>query len=172
MAKIRYSNTVEDLVLFALVTHEPRTTWGYSFWRAFFPFVVFSVALVLAEVSWVVFALVFTVIYLWLLPKTTRYAIEMSVRKLLSEGRNEGILCEHELELTPSELIERTAVSELHSALSSLEGWLSTATHTFVYTSSHAGHMIPRHAVSEGDYDAFTSLVRERVSPRMGKDPA
>ena len=82
---------------------------------------------------------------------------------MLREGSGKGIIGEHILEQTDTELIERTSVNEMKTNIASLERIETSSEHAFIYISSIHAHVIPRLSVIEGDFDAFLhELNRKR----------
>lgn len=79
---------------------------------------------------------------------------------MYAEGLNRGLLGTHELELTEDGIIERSEVGEHKTTWQGIERIISTTEHTFVYVSALMAQVIPRNAVTEGDYDAFVDALR------------
>ena len=179
--RIRYENSVEDLVAF-LEFHmdsSPQVRRSRLLGTWVIPAVLMVGATIAAvsqhRIGWVVIGLIYGVLYLliyrWLYKRNRRRALEA----LQTEGRNDAVLCEHLLVITPDELVERTPVSESKFAWSALEKVERTEAYTFVYTQAQAAHVIPRDSLIEGDHDRFLAALEEamalhRPPPRVRAD--
>jgi hypothetical protein len=70
----------------------------------------------------------------------------------------------HELELTDEDLVEKTPNSVRRIALEDVKEIDSVGDHTFLHTEPVRGCVIPHHAVTQGNVEAFVEAVRMRVS--------
>jgi hypothetical protein len=169
--KIRYTNTIEDFVAFNWyhVRHSPTSrrsialgTWGVP---AAALFAGATSAVVeespLALLPTAVFALLWAVTF----PLVFPLGLKRQVRRMYRLGQNRGALGPRELELAGDRLVERTPYGEQSVLLPAVEKVVPTDNYTFIYISAVAAHVIPRDAVTEGDYSAFVDLV-DRQSAR------
>jgi hypothetical protein len=83
---------------------------------------------------------------------------------MFKEGANKTILGPHELELTESDLIERTPFGESRVRFQAIERVASEGSHTFIYLSAVSANVIPHHAVSEGDREAFVAALQAKLT--------
>jgi hypothetical protein len=181
--KIRYQNTLEDIIAFNCYHHTRSPAKRRSFRRLngvlfFVSFLLLALAtlglLLIATTSFdekLPFAGAFGVAILgllvaWQSPRIRRALISFEACRVYREGKNKNVLCVHELELTADRLIERTPVSESSNALESLERVVCTDRYAFIYQSALNAKVIPRYSVSEGDFEAFVEAVRERLPSR------
>jgi hypothetical protein len=169
--KIRYENSIEDLVVFN------RYHWDHSSRSRRTKLVLLSVPPLLVllpavggalwvQIPWpyvVGATVVLVVLYLLVAPGAFNRALERQVRRMYGRGANAAILGEHELELTETNLIERTPEEESLLELSAIERVASTPTHTLIYLNRSQAHVIPRDAVLEGDYDEFVAALVSAV---------
>ncbi len=179
--RIRYENSIEDVVAF-LEFHtdsspQVRRSRLLGMWVV--PAVLMVGATIAAvaqhRIGWVVQGMIYGALYLliycWLYRRNQRRALEA----LQTEGRNDAVLCEHILVITPEGLVERTPVSESRLAWSALEKVERTEAYTFVYTQAQGAHVIPRDSLIEGDHDRFIgaleeAMARHRPPPRVRAD--
>lgn len=96
--------------------------------------------------------------------------LERNVRKMYGEGSNKGLLGPHELELSGDRLIHRSPFVETKYRFEMVERVASTTDHTFVYVSAVNAHIIPHHAVSDGDYEAIIEAIRRRLPETHHRD--
>jgi hypothetical protein len=184
--KIRYDNTIEDMVVFNRyhVAHSP----ALRFQRAVHAFVAWGMPAVLVPVLLLMVAaaalegiviersvaivVIFTLVAVgglaivsWVRHIRRRIAetIDRQVRRLHREGKNLGMLTTHELELTGTSLIERTIYGETTTKFEAVERVVDAGDFTFIYLTALSAHVAPRHAVSEGDYDKFVDAAAQRV---------
>ena len=107
-------------------------------------------------VAGIAFSLLFGVIFHF----TFTYSLERQARKLLSEGRTDGMLGTHELEIDTDGLTERTDVNESRQVWSAFDRIEETDDYAFLYISSIQAHVIPKNNVAAGDPDQFIDRVR------------
>lgn len=164
--KIRYTNTVEHLVAFNHFHMSRSPVMRWIRWKI--PLALAGLIVltgirvnrpgeILSIVASVIVAGLF-LLFMWLSRAVSTWFF---VRRLLTEGKNSSVLCEHELEVMPDGLVEISPVSELRSKWESVERIESTSDYTFVYIQATAAHVIPRRAVAEGDYETFAVALRE-----------
>jgi hypothetical protein len=184
--KIRYDNTIEDMIAFNRyhIAHSPalwsqRAVYAFVAWglpAVLVPVLLLTVAAAALEgiaiersvAIVVIFALVAVgslVIVLWARRIRRRISgtIDGQVRRLYGEGENKGVLTTHELELTGTSLIERTIFGETITKFEAVERVVDAGDFILIYLTALSAHVIPRHAVSEGDYGEFVEAVAQRV---------
>jgi hypothetical protein len=163
--RLRYENTIEDLVAFNRYhfEHSPsvrRIKLGLMFaLPAVILAAVAAVAIVVDEWMFLAAGVPFAVLAAVLVPGTYRREVDRQVRRLYGEGANKGVVGEHELELVGDELVERTPFGEMRTRLRAVERVVSDAGYTLIYLSAVMAHVIPHDAVSEGDPEAFAEAV-------------
>ena len=171
--KILYENNLEDLVAFSRYhfDHSPtlRRTKMVLLWVLPLCILLVFVFLALLEgslgmaVAGVTLAGLFALVVPW----HYRFSYERQVRKRYSEGSNKGMFCEHELEVTERDLIERTPFGEQRVRLQSIEKVITHDGYTFIFVSAMSGHVIPQDAVLDGDYEAFVYRMKH-LNPSVG----
>jgi hypothetical protein len=107
-----------------------------------------------------------SVAWLWLFRQVVLNSLENQVRRVFRQGANKGAFGNHELELTETSLIERTAFNETATKLEAIERLVDAGNLTLIYFGSLTAYVIPRHAVTEGDYDHFVGAVAHRIAGR------
>ena len=165
--KIRYSNAIQDVIAFQRYNRAHSSTHRalMAFTRWGLPGLVILATPFLVFTSWAALAL-------WLLPAVVLMvgtpllidaAMALVVRTTYREGNNKGVFGPHELEVSPPDLIERNVVGEQRLWLGAVEKVGTSPSHAFVYVSSLSAHVIPRAAVTDGDYDAFVKALTQEV---------
>jgi len=87
---------------------------------------------------------------------------ENGLRRSFSQGPLQGLAGRHELELTETELIDRTSAGSQSIVLKTLERVAEDATHYFIYVNSVSAHVVPKSGV-EGDLPGFIAAVKSAV---------
>ncbi|MDY6898800.1 MAG: YcxB family protein, partial [Cyanobacteriota bacterium] len=90
-------------------------------------------------------------------------SIKRNAKKMLREGSGKGIIGEHILELTNTEIIERTNFNEMKTNIASLERVETSSVHAFIYISSIHAHVIPRSSIIEGNFEAFLQELNRKI---------
>ncbi len=106
----------------------------------------------------IITASVFACVY----PGIYRWSAKRNVLKLYGEGKNVGVLGEHILEVTNTEIIDKADSAESKSKISRMERIESTPDYVFIYMGAVIAHIIPRNSILEGDVDAFLEEVKKR----------
>ena len=70
-------------------------------------------------------------------------------------------LCEHELEMDDSGIVERTDVNESHTSWRGIQRIAETDEYGFICLSATTAHVIPKKRIVEGDPDAFIRRAKE-----------
>ncbi len=172
--KLRYEISIEDCVAFGhhLVrnsqTMRRAMRSGQMLWAACpiggVLFVIlynkapFYKALVLIALIGIIVSVPFYFLY----PLYFRWQHERYIRKINKEGKNRGVLGEHELSIEEDGIIEKTDVNENKLLWESVEHIASTENHTFIYISPIMAHVIPRLSVISGNYDDFVTELKKR----------
>jgi hypothetical protein len=177
--KIRYENTLEDLVAFNRyhADHSPDVR------RARVRFLAVVLALMLPvgiagviaveepilKLVVVALGVVGAALAVVTAPGQFRRSLEREVRHMYREGANKGAVGTHELELTGDEVVERTPFSELRTRLPAVERVVSDGGYTFIYVGTAMAHVIPHRAVSAGDPEALVQALKQRMSPGLSQ---
>jgi hypothetical protein len=167
--RIRYENSIEDLVAFNRYhcNHSPTVRrarlLAMCFWMAVALGAGAAVALIAKEPVVGAAGVIGAVVGLLLTPGAFRRQTDRAVRRLLKEGANKAVLGSHELELVGDELVERTPFGETRMRIEAVERVVSDGGYTFIYVSAVGAHVIPHSAVSEGDPAAFVKTLRQRM---------
>jgi hypothetical protein len=76
------------------------------------------------------------------------------------EGKLNGHLGEHTLEVRSDGLLERNAAGEHLSRWAEIENVYTTPQHTFFVTKTQLAYVLPKQSVLEGNYDQFIETAR------------
>jgi len=172
--RIRYANTVDDLVAFIDFHAAHSTTVEQNIRLTKWTSTVLVIVLTFVALNFTIGdsgalsakvfgALAGGVLMFIAVPRLTRWNMRVQVGKLLREDRNKSVVGEHELEILDDGLVERTEYNENKSSWAGIERVVSTPRYTFIYITSVSAHVVPRESVSDGDYDAFTQELARRV---------
>ncbi len=174
--RIKYNVTIDDRVAFNLFYSKHSSTIRRMriFWGTVFPigYFLFFCLLGLYKREWSapLFGLVTSVLLmLWVLAGRRR-RLEKIVRKMLSEGSNKQASEEDELELTETGLIGKSRYEEGKIAWEALERIGFTPDYTFIFTGPSKGIPIAKARVIEGDYEGFTSQLKQTFESKLGTD--
>jgi hypothetical protein len=167
--KIRYENTLEDLVAFNRYhchnSPAARRERAINLWGGIALGLAGTavVSAVLKEPYTLLGGLCASALWLLVARYYSDWWTDRRARKQYGEGENKGVLGTHELELTPDSLIEKTQYGGTVTALEAIEKLDSSDRYTFIYVSAVSGYVIPHDAVSEGSHEAFVAELRRRL---------
>lgn len=176
--KIRYENSLEDLVAFNRYHCDHSPTLRQMKWLLIwaFPLCILLVAVPLTLLAGALemsaAAAAIAALYALVMPGVFRRSVDWQTRKLYSEGANKGVLGEHELELTGDDLIERTPYGEQRMQLQAIERVATAGGYTFIYLSAIMAFVVPQDAVLDGDYEAFVERIKQRTAARYAEPDA
>lgn len=172
--RLRYGVSQEDFVFFQLyhAEHSPsmRRTWSIARWGVPIVSLAMTLPVVKADaavaplVGWAIFSAGFVLFA----PRFNAAILARHARRMLREGANRGILGEHELELTPDRLVERTPYGEHAVQHRAIERIAEADGYTIIYVGSLAGHIIPHSSVTEGHVGSFIAELRRRIDSSGG----
>ncbi len=167
--KIRYKNSLEDLIQFNLYHFEQSPSlqrkmaglkWGMA---ALAAAVIGVLGLLQGSVAPVVLGLVTGGACLFVIPWYVRKDMRRNVERLYSEQKSDALLQERELEITETGLVMRSPLGETFAPWNGIVGVASTPGYTFVYDQPLQAHVIPRRAILQGDYDGFATELKART---------
>lgn len=84
----------------------------------------------------------------------------LTLRLMMSSGKNAGVLCQHELEIDEDGIVERTDVGESSVSWHGVEEIVETQSHVFVHVGALMAHVIPKSSVVTGDPESFVARAR------------
>ena len=124
-------------LLFGIVTSAWQNWWSFMFW---FVFLITCLIAYRPLVYW---------------------DINRSGQKIQKAGRNKGIWGQHKITLQENELIEISAAGESRTLWAAVERLEQNEEYIFIYTSSMAAHVIPKHAFPDKQQaERFYSTAR------------
>jgi hypothetical protein len=164
--QIKFENELNDLVAFNQYHfHNSRSmqTW-YRIGFILGP--VFGIAYALLLYRWslsarIAVVLGVSIVFAALNWTYYRWWVAYSVRKLLGEGKNKGLIGDHAITITEEGLRETTQVSESRSTWTGIERIVENEEYVFIYISAYQAHVIPKRAfASEKDSKKFIEQAR------------
>jgi hypothetical protein len=174
--QLRFEIAIDDIMAFYRYhfAHSPTIRNQKLLLIAFVAAIAITASLIIdSEVertTQVIYAIVFTVVFGAYFHFRHGTSLEKQAKKLIAEGKNDGMLGTHQLTIEENALCEKTDVNETRHAWSAIDRVEETEDHAFIYISSIQAHVIPKHQISQGDYDSFIANVRQRV-PVTSKSP-
>jgi hypothetical protein len=167
--RIRYENTVEDLVAFTQYqyAHTPSAR------RALRVLQCLAVVAALCPAAfrevdgrvpphWAI-SVIIAVVAALATPVVCRWAVARQTRRMYGGAASPGVVGPHELELIGDELVERTPVNEMRTALRAVGRVVTEGGYTFIYLTAVMTHVVPHAAVTEGDLQAFMEALKQQL---------
>lgn len=168
--EIEFGLREEDILAFSEyhTDHSPSVQRSVQRQRVLFPSFLFILGIYLMwrEGDWLIGIIFFPILLLimavWFIwfPKRFKYNYRQAAIKLYRERGNEGVLGAHRLRIESDGLYEACSSGEGKTYWTAIQGIESTETHTFIYSGSVKAIIIPRQAVTRGEYDQFVQAVR------------
>ncbi|AFY54773.1 hypothetical protein Riv7116_2252 [Rivularia sp. PCC 7116] len=167
---LKYTVTIDDLVAF-LIHHcrtSPRELKTFHLYQRKTPIAIFNIFLFQAILQRNLKALITgTIIALSICLFATLFNYfalkENNVKKMLVERNRQGETGEHILELTDTEIIEKTRVNETKTKISFLDKIVNLPDYALIYISSVEAYVIPRSSISEGNLEKFLEELNIKI---------
>lgn len=166
--RIRYENTIEDLLAFTLHFHQKSPTLQRNRLGVVICLAIMIIGMTFAAseitgdpiVLWigVAGAVVIAVIY----PRLYGRGVKRLSSRLYAEGKNKAVLGPHITELRDNGLFVGTDFREGTVFWKGIERIESIPGHTFVYLSAMSALVISEHSVIEGSYQNFIEELQRR----------
>lgn len=175
MVRIRFDLTLDDIVAFNRIycasSPAVRRQRFYAVCFAVVSGIASSASLAIVTgdaLMLVTGGVAATVALLWV-PGMLRRNTDRLVRQMYREGQNQANCCAHELEIVDGALVERTPSGESRFRLSAISRIVSDDRYTLAYLSPAAAVIIPRHAVTVGDSEAFVAALHRLWEAETGQ---
>ena len=171
---LRYSTTIEDLVAFNRFhnLHSPVLMRQRRLATVILPvaaLIAVSVMAILSRDLWsFLFPFLFIILYVAFLRRAYGKALDKKVRRLYSAGKNRAALGVQRLSIDEDGLRSESEVSSSTISFKGIEKIESSPTHTFIYLSALSAMIIPKDAVTEGDYEDFLAQLRVKWEAGRG----
>lgn len=100
---------------------------------------------------------------LWVLfyPKYFYFHITRQVRKMLKEGKNEGLVGEHSMKMNKAGIADKTSTDETHVQWADLQRMVEDADYFYLYTSTVSAYILPKRNIYSRD--GLKSYVEKRM---------
>lgn len=166
--RIRYENTLDDLLAFTQHFHQKSPTLRrHRLWAVMcLAIMILAMSFAASEVTgdpiilWIGVAgtAVIVVIY----PRLYRRNVKRLSSRLYAEGQNKALLGPHVTELRDNGLFVGTDFREGVVFWKGIDRIESVPGHTFVYLSAMSALVISEHSVFEGSYQGFIDELQRR----------
>ena len=168
--KLKFKVEMEDIVALNLFHFENSPTikkiqllytWGFSI---FLFFLFGAIAIYHKTIGFFPLGLIVSILYFIYIRQSFKKRHEKLVKKMYGEGKNKGILGNHEMLLSETALITSSEVSKAETQYSAIEKVLTNDQFGFIYLSSVTAFVIPRSRVCEGDFKQFIDELNTRIA--------
>ncbi|MED4401268.1 YcxB family protein [Metabacillus fastidiosus] len=155
--EIKYHLTEEDYLHFNLfhIKNSKTTSRALSMQRfltpIFFLILSYILSVFLDEPFLGLFIIFFILSILWIIfyPKYFYSLIIRQVKKMIKEGRNDGLLGDHHMIMTEEEIVDSTANSETKVTWSGIEMFKEDDDYFYLYNSSVSAYILPKRALKD-----------------------
>lgn len=143
--------------------HISMAIWGVLFFAMNY--------LVFSELQWflqLTFAIVLTTIAVAFVVVLDKWSFFYQVRNNLRNMDLSGLICDHELRLEDTFLMEATTVNVTRHAYDRIPSVEESPDHAFIFISPLQAHTIPKQRISQGDLSRFLTQLRQRIEAAKG----
>ncbi|AXI00115.1 YcxB family protein [Sporosarcina sp. PTS2304] len=168
--EIEYELTEEDVIAFNLY-HVKNSKVGKNSlqWQRFVsPMIFFMFAYFLSIFTdmekgplFLVFGLT-AILWVILYPKYFYFHITRQVRKMLKEGKNEGLIGQHIMKMNKTGITDQTQVGETKVQWSGIQRVIEDADYLYIYTSTISAYILPKRTIYS--VDGLKAYVEKRIT--------
>ncbi len=113
------------------------------------------------------FAIISGIWIVWF-PEYMQWHRRRVARKMYREGdKRDTLYCQRRLQIRAEGLGYISKFEESLTKWAGVEKVVSTNGYTFVYTGALTAHVIPKHAITQGDYEAFVKEIQSHVCNQL-----
>lgn len=164
--EIKFTITEEDYIRFNLfhIKNSKTAMNALKIQRLLIPILYLVVGFVLAEVSdgshglWLSIFLVLGLVWFFFYPKYFYYSVQRRVQKMLKEGKNEGILGEHDMVLSEEGIHDTTSSGETSAKWSNIQNFTEDEHNLYLFNTSLSAYIIPKREIK--NIEEFQQFVR------------
>lgn len=167
--EIQYELTEEDVVAFNLY-HVKNSKVGKNSlqWQRYISPLIFLLFAYFLSVftdmargplfaTFTVTAIAWVIVY----PKYFYFHITRQVRKMLKEGKNEGLVGKHFMKMNKSGMTDTTSTGETNGQWAGVKSIIEDANYFYIYTSTVSAYILPKRDLYSAD--AVKSYVEKRL---------
>lgn len=174
MQEFSYELTEQQFVDFNLyhAKHSKAVQRSLTVQRLLIPAIYLAMPFVMAPIfDWSVVSLlipfvIFAALWIVFFPAYFYWNIKRASRKMVNEGRNQGLLGHHQLFLDAEGVREVTTNGEAHVRWSGIEKYGEDERNVYLYNGAMSALIVPKHAVP--DMDLLLRLLAEKVPENGG----
>ncbi|PIC64844.1 hypothetical protein CSV79_04270 [Sporosarcina sp. P13] len=167
--EFEYELTEEDVVAFNLYHVKNSKVGKHSLqWQRFVsPLIFFLFAYFLSVFTdmargplFIAFGLT-AILWIILYPKYFYFHITRQVRKMLKEGKNEGLIGEHSMKMNKAGISDKTSMGETQVQWGGIQRMIEDADYIYIYTSTVSAYILPKRHVYSAD--GLKAYVEKRI---------
>jgi len=171
--EIKYNLTEEDYIHFNLfhIKNSKTAIRSLNIQRFIGPIIFIISAFVFSKIGDVPFLglfitfLVMSILWIFLYPKYFYSHVIRHVKKMIKEGKNDGLLGEHKMMLTEEGIIDTTANGETKVNWSGIESYKEDNDYFYLYNSSVSAYILPKRKLdSEEIRNFFTTKISDGMN--------
>ena len=157
--EIHYNLTEKDYIHFNLYhVKNSKTGKRALIWQRFLSPFFFAVAAYLYSVITstpllprLVLFLAMSILFILFYPKYFYSLIARNTKKMINEGKNEGLLGEHQLKMTEEGIVDTSSQRETKVTWSGITGFKEDEGYFYLYNSSVSAYILPKREIDHED---------------------
>ncbi len=157
--EINYNLTEEDYIHFNLYhvknskTGKQALTWQQFLSPLFFIIIAYIYSMISDMPFLPLFITFFIMSILWIVfyPKYFYNLITRNAKKMIKEGKNEGLLGEHSMKMTEEGIVDTSLQRETKVTWSGITGFKEDDGYIYLYNSSVSAYILPKREINHVD---------------------
>lgn len=154
--ELKYTLTEQDYINFNLfhIQNSKMATKALKIQRYTIPVLYLVLAYIFATIgdssyilSFIIFS-IFGILWFVLYPKFYYRTVIRNVKKMMKEGRNEGLLGEHHMLLTSEGIVDNNTTGETKVAWSGIQEVKEDKNYLYLYNSSVSAYILPKREIT------------------------
>lgn len=168
--EIKYTLTEEDYINFNLfhLKNSKTAMNALKIQRLLIPILYLIVGFILAKVSegplflWLSIFLLLGIAWYFFYPKYFYHSVMRRVRKMLKEGKNEGLLGEHLMTVSEEGIHDISSSGETSVKWPSIENFTEDEHNLYFYNTSLSAYIIPKRELQ--NVEGFQQFVKKYIN--------
>jgi hypothetical protein len=172
--RIDFDLTKEDYIAFSVhhMKNSPTIKKSLFIQRYILSLIFIAFAFIMANITevplkfWILAYIAIYIVWVIYYPKYFMSSTVKRIRKMINEGKNNGIFGPYSLTLTEDGIEESNQSGESRVTWGSIEKMEESEEHIFIYTSVINAYVVPVRAFADDEQrKEFTRLIRREKSP-------
>ncbi|MFS0575160.1 YcxB family protein [Sporosarcina sp. 179-K 3D1 HS] len=168
--KIHYHLTEEDFVNFNLYhsRHSKAASKALKMQRFISPILFMAAAFLFSKMGEIPLPIslstfgVMSILWVLFYPKYFYQLIKRNAKKMIKEGKNDGLLGDHKMMMTDEGIVDTTSIGETRVSWSGITQWKEDAHYFYLYNSAVSAYILPKRELE--DFEKTKAFLQAKIN--------